>query len=89
MADARDLKSREHCARGGSIPPLGIYSKQSILWPYRLGVRTGDSQSSNRGSIPRRANLLKSKNKLRSQEPGVSGQNKDHSHYKNQICFEY
>lgn len=24
LADARDLKSREHCARGGSIPPLGI-----------------------------------------------------------------
>ena len=37
---------------GVRIPPSQLISLRRIEWFHRLGVRTGDSQSLNRGSIP-------------------------------------
>ena len=50
----------------GSNPgPAAIFIKKKIRKRrYRLGVRTGDSQSSNRGSIPRSATLYLIENKV-------------------------
>ncbi len=65
------LKIPGTLVRGGSIPPLGRCHK--LGWPYRLGVRTGDSQSSNRGSNPRRAVYFTEHNLTGMRTPEATG----------------
>ena len=43
------------------IPLLSLFKKRDIFWPVRLGVRTADFHSVNRGAIPLRATKLKIK----------------------------